>query len=148
MLEVRFIIGTGELTGWCGDIEQFGNLEKRLGVEEIVVLDISVPEKTCAAYLYDEASGTLVDNPNYVPPAPSLSTHWARVESISLGEEKPIRVKRTWDGREYTVDCYVTETVKDQYQAGDIAVGDFVLVEFLEDSADKAIVIAKVYQTW
>ncbi len=81
-------------------------------------------------------------------PTPPLCTHWAKVDSFNQAEEKPMRVRRTWNSREYTVDCYVTENIKDQYQAGDVAVGDFVLVEFLEDSADKAVVFAKVLETW
>ena len=82
------------------------------------------------------------------PPSPALSTHWGRVDSFHPGEVKPMRVKRTWNGVTYLVDCYVTETVKDQYQAGGIVTGDFVLVHFLEDDANRAIVIAKVYKTW
>jgi len=82
------------------------------------------------------------------PPTPPLSTHWAVIESINVGNEKPALVRRTWEGREYSVNCYVTENIKDQYQAGDIVVGDFVLVEFLEDSADRAVVFSKVYRTW
>ncbi len=82
------------------------------------------------------------------PPTPPLCTHWAVIDSINIGSEKPARVKRTWEGVEYTVDCYTTESVKDQYLAGDIAVGDYVMVEFLEDRADMAVVFAKVYKTW
>ncbi len=79
---------------------------------------------------------------------PPLCTHWAVIDSFDIGQVKPMRVRRTWKGVEYTVNCYVTDGIKDQYQAGDIAVGDYVLVEFLEDDADKAIVFAKVFKTW
>lgn len=81
-------------------------------------------------------------------PTPPLCTHWARIAEINLETEKPVRVKRTWNGKEYQVNCYVTENIKDQYLAGDIVVGDFVLVQFLEDSADRAVVFAKVFKTW
>lgn len=81
-------------------------------------------------------------------PTPPLSTHWAVIDSFNVGQTKPMRVKRTWDGREYQVNCYVTESVKDRYLAGDIAVGDYVMVEFLEDKADMAIVFAKAFKTW
>lgn len=83
-----------------------------------------------------------------LPEPPPLCTHWARVDSFYPGEVKPMRVKRTWQGREYTVDCYVTQTIRDQYLAGNVAVGDFVLVHFLEDNLDRAIVVAKVFKTW
>lgn len=82
------------------------------------------------------------------PPTPPLCTHWAVIDSFQPTEEKPMRVKRVWNGREYLVDCYVTETIKDQYLAGDIVVGDFVLVEFLDDNPDRAVVFAKVLKTW
>ena len=79
---------------------------------------------------------------------PPLCTHWARVGSFDIGQEKPIRVTRVWDEKEYSVNCFVTEAVKDQYLSGDISIGDYVLVEFLEDRADRAVVFAKVLETW
>lgn len=148
MLEVRYNIITKELTGWCADEEQFGNLDRHEENEAIVILDIPIPEESCTAYLYDEAAQSLIANPDYAEPPPPLSTHWAIVDSVNLGQEKPVRVKRTWDNKEYTVDCYVSEGIKDQYLAGDIVVGDYVLVEFLEDRPDRAIVFAKVFKTW
>ena len=96
----------------------------------------------------DEFIGTLIytDEPEPIPepPPPPLCTHWAKVDSLDLTKQKPITVKRTWHGREYQVDCYVTENIKDQYQAGNIAIGDYVIVEFLDDDAAKAVVTAKV----
>jgi len=66
MLEVRYNKDTKEVTGWCGDPKEFGNLKKRGGVEEVVLLDIPIPNNLCIAYLYDEATRTLKDNPDYV----------------------------------------------------------------------------------
>jgi len=101
------------------------------------------------AGIIDEASlPCAYEEPEPPGERPALSTHWATIDSFLPGATKPMRVKRTWNGREYTVDCFVTEAVKDQYLAGDIAVGDFVLVHFLEAEPEKAIVIAKVYKTW
>lgn len=88
------------------------------------------------------------EEPEPAEPRPPLSTHWAIIDSINLGSEKPVRVKRTWEGVEYTVNCYATENIKDQYLAGDIAVGDYVMVEFLDDDPDRAVVFAKVFKTW
>lgn len=88
-------------------------------------------------------------NENVPPePTPPPSTHLAVVDSIDPQAVKPATVTRTWAGKEYTYDCFVTEGVKDQWQQGDIHVGDFVLVHFLEDDTGKAIVIAKVFKTW
>lgn len=81
-------------------------------------------------------------------PTPPLCTHWAIIKSFNIGQEKPVRVKRTWDGKEYSVDCYVSEAVKDQYQSGDILIADYVLVEFLDGDPNRAVVFAKVFKTW
>lgn len=71
MLEVRYNTETKEVTGWCGDNNQFGNLKDR-GGEAIVILDILIPDKPLNAWLYDEASNSLIENPNYIPPEPPL----------------------------------------------------------------------------
>ena len=70
MLEVRYILATKKVTGWCGDPKQFGNLKDR-GGEKIVIVNIPIPPKPCRAYLFDEAINTLIDNPDYIEPAPS-----------------------------------------------------------------------------
>lgn len=147
MLEIRYNINTKEVLGWCGDENQFGNLDREQPDEAIVILDIPIPVKVAQAYLFDETTQTLVDNPDYVELiSPPLSTHLARLEDINPLAEKPARVVRVWGEEEYHYDCYVTENIKDQWQAGGIAVGDYVLVEFLEDN--RTIVIAKVFKTW
>lgn len=149
MLEVRYNTETKEITGWWGS--RFGNHDVKLKNrpdEVIVMLDIPIPDRPLEAYLYDEVTQSLIANPEYVGPPPPLCTHWGVIDSINLTNEKPVKVRRTWEGREYTVNCYVTESVKDQYQAGDIAVGDYVLVEFLDDDPDRATVFAKVFKTW
>jgi len=52
MLEVRYNKITLEITGWCGDSNQFGNLKDR-GNEEILILDISIPPKSCWNYIFE-----------------------------------------------------------------------------------------------
>lgn len=99
--------------------------------------------------IIDEASLPIAfEEPDALEGHPPLCTHWARIDSFNVAEMKPVKVKRTWNGKEYTVNCYITESIKDQYLAGDIVIDDYVLVEFLEDSADKAVVFAKVLKTW
>lgn len=71
MLEVRYNTDTKELTAWCGDSEQFGNLDRGRDNEAIVILDIPIPTKPIQALLFDEATQTLIDNPDYVGPEPS-----------------------------------------------------------------------------
>lgn len=78
----------------------------------------------------------------------SSSPHLARIKSIDITKAKPITVIRTFAGREFDVPCVVTEQIKDQFLAGNITVGDIVIVECCEERPEDAIVIAKVYKSW
>lgn len=68
MLEVRYNNSTKELTAWCADSKQFGNLER--GGHTVVILDIDIPDTPPAAWLYDKANKQLVPNPDYTEPEP------------------------------------------------------------------------------
>ncbi|MBA7685298.1 hypothetical protein ES703_93716 [subsurface metagenome] len=93
-----------------------------------------------------------------VEPTPPLSTHLARLDNINPGALKPATVTRLfltendvttiWSvtGKEYSCDCFVTQSIVDEWQAGSIVVGDLVLTHFLE--SDKPIVTHKVFKTW
>lgn len=81
-----------------------------------------------------------------VPPEPPRSTHISTIDAIGTSKAKPARIKRIWEGRNYFYDCFVTESVKDQYIAGDVAVGDYVIVHF--DDIGEQIVTAKVFKSW
>lgn len=74
MLEIRYNTDTKEVTGWCGDQSHFGHLDRSDNIlfsnEAIVILDIPIPDGFCHAYLYDEATSTLVPNPAYSEPEP------------------------------------------------------------------------------
>lgn len=75
-------------------------------------------------------------------------TYWAKVKGFNVGAEKPLTVERTYRDKTYTIDCYVTTQIKDEYQAGTLQVGDFVLVSFIDGDPDKTCAILKVYKTW
>lgn len=75
-------------------------------------------------------------------------SHWARVSAFNVGTDKPLEVKRTYQGKEHNVNCYVTQSVVDDYQAGKLAIGDFVIVEFIDGDLDKPLAVAKVYKSW
>jgi len=69
MLEIRYKKTTGQLTGWWAS--RFGNHEIKLRErpdEAIVTLDIGIPDKPLEAWLYDEATQSLVPNPDYTEP--------------------------------------------------------------------------------
>ncbi|KKM93249.1 hypothetical protein LCGC14_1210220 [marine sediment metagenome] len=68
MLEVRYITATGEVTGWCGDKNQFGNLDRERVAEAIIVFDIPVPPLSLDACLVQGSK--LIDNPSYIEPPP------------------------------------------------------------------------------
>lgn len=69
MLEVRYNKDTKKVTAWCGDPKQF-NIMGCWHYEAIVIVDISIPEKSCLAYLFDETTQTLIADSDYVEPKP------------------------------------------------------------------------------
>lgn len=72
MLEVRYHTVTKKVTAWCGDAKQFGNLDRGRDNETIVVLDTPIPDKPTEAWLYDEATQSLIPNPDYIEPEPPI----------------------------------------------------------------------------
>ncbi len=96
---------------------------------------------------YEQGTGKLletreIDLPETDPPQ---STHISTLVSIDVGRARPAKVKRVWEDRDYFYDCFVTENIKDQYVAGDIKVGDYLLILF---ESGEQIVTAKVFKSW
>ena len=89
------------------------------------------------------------EEPTPPPPPPSLCIRMAKLLAVNAGV-RPAHVEVYMDlaptGFEY--DCYVSETVFNEYTAGHIVVGNFLLVEFVDDRADAGCVFAKVHKTW
>ena len=83
--------------------------------------------------------------PKFVPPVYGT---WAILEAVNVAAVKPATVRRTWEGVDYVLDCYITQHVKDEYLAGNIAIGDYVLIEYLDQDPDRVGVVAKVVKTW
>jgi len=79
-------------------------------------------------------------------PEPPKSTHISTLVSVDVTKARPANVKRVWEGRDYFYDCFVTEAVKDQYLAGQIIIGDHLLVHF--DTIGEQIVTDKVFKSW
>jgi len=75
-------------------------------------------------------------------------TYWAKVKAFSVGTEKPLKVGRDFKGAEVEIDCYVTQRIAELYQAGKLAAGDFVLVQFVDGDPDNPITIDKAYKSW
>ena len=51
MLEVRYIIATNQVTGWCGNESQFYNQDRGRPEETTTVLDIPIPPYSVNGYL-------------------------------------------------------------------------------------------------
>ncbi len=123
---------------------------KRVSDGEIVSveaksIDVASPNFTKATKAeYDNYIASLpVIEPE---PEPPHSTHLSTIEAIDPSMAKPVRIKRVWEAKYYFYDCLVTESVKDQYVAGNVKVGDYVIVHF--DDIGEQIVTAKVYKSW
>jgi len=94
MLEVRYNTTTKELTGWWAS--RFGNWDIKLlnrPDEAIVELDIDVPELSLQAYLYDEATQSLISNPSYSPPDGDI----ARAEELLASSPQVITQPEIWE---------------------------------------------------
>lgn len=86
------------------------------------------------------------EEPDSLPPEPGMSTHLSQLVGIDVNAVRPATVKRIWEEREYFYDCFVTQTIKDMYAAGDIQLGDWVLVHF--DDMGEQLVTEKIYKSW
>lgn len=97
----------------------------------------------------DEPHGTMIFTDEHEPPPPiepPKSTHFAKVTGFNPTELRPLSVVRTWEGQEYIHDCFVTQDIVDAYQAGNLSIGDFVLVHF--DDSGEQIAMMKIFRTW
>jgi len=105
-------------------------------------------------YLIDGSTGNpgdTWDGTKFIPkvepiPEPPRSTHVSILQAVDPTKARPARIKRTWQGIDYLYDCFVTQTVKDEYVAGNIKIGDYVLVHM--DDIGEQVVTGKVFKSW
>jgi len=72
MLEIRYNKSTKEITGWWGS--RHGNQDVKLKNrpdEVMIILDVAIPDKPSEAWLYDEATESLVSSPAFSEPGGS-----------------------------------------------------------------------------
>lgn len=74
--------------------------------------------------------------------------YWATVTAFNPAAEKPLMAERTYKGNTYVINCYVTEDLVEQYQAGKLQIGDFVTIIFVDGDSDKPLATQKVHKTW
>lgn len=97
----------------------------------------------------DEPHGTMIFTDESSPVAitePPRSSHISILIAVDAAKARPAKVKRVWQGQDYYYDCFATQTVKDEFVVGKIAIGDYVIVHF--DDIGEQIVIAKVFKSW
>ena len=75
-------------------------------------------------------------------------TYWAKVRSFNAGSVRPLRVGRIYRGQEVETNCYVTERIRELYQAGKLVADDYVLLQFVDGDPEKSIAVEKAYKTW
>ncbi len=141
MLEVFYDKTTGDITAW---MSRPGRPIKPN--EEKVVLEITPPEHGCEAYRYNASAGQIELKPTWKPPL-TATRHWARVKSFQAAE-KPIVVTREFMGQQYDVACYASQDLKDAYDAGNLQLGDYVIVDFIDGDISKPFASQKVYKSW
>lgn len=81
------------------------------------------------------------------------SQHIAKLIGVYPDRARPATVVRKFLGETYEVNCLVSQSVVELYQAGKLNIGDFVIVSFIDEIPDSneynlAIVVDKVYKSW
>ena len=59
MIEIRYNKVTKEVTGWCREEAQFGNLDRKWADEAVVIID-AIPTKHRTEYTFDKDKNSLV----------------------------------------------------------------------------------------
>ena len=86
------------------------------------------------------------EEPEPPDPVPPRSTHFGTLEAINVGAVRPARVKRVFQGINFFYDCFVTESIKDEYVSGGLKIGDYVLVHF--DDSGEQVITHKIFRSW
>lgn len=81
------------------------------------------------------------------------SEHIGKLTAVNPSLAKPATVTRKWMGQIYDVQCLVTQSIVDMWIVGDLNVGDYVLVSYIEEipnttEIEVAIVTDKVFESW
>ena len=74
------------------------------------------------------------------------SSYYGQIADIdaSRADKKYLKVQKSVDGRTISAWCYVTYSMLQAHQNGDLAQGDYVIVHFVDEDLDKPIVDDKV----
>lgn len=117
------------------------------GLYEFKELPDCINQGTCD-YCLDDLDLEYAD-PDIIP----WSDHIARLIDIDADKTRPAQVRRFYKGETYDIWCLVRQNVVDEYLAGDLEIGDWVTVSYIEEIPETteyhvAIVTGKVYESW
>jgi hypothetical protein len=82
-----------------------------------------------------------------------FSEHIGVLKAVNPANARPAIVTRKFMGQEFDVNCLATQNVVNLWQSGQLAVGDYVIVSFIDEIPNTverhiAIVTDKVYRSW
>jgi len=63
MLEIRYLRSTGQVTAWCGDEMQFGNLDRIRDDEDILITLDAVPDVSIDRCLMKDGNLVILPEP-------------------------------------------------------------------------------------
>lgn len=81
------------------------------------------------------------------------SEHIGKLMAVNTALAKPATVRRRRYGVNYDFQCLVTESIKNMWLAGDLSVGDYIVVSFIEEIPETEeklvpIITGKVFKSW
>lgn len=117
------------------------NIDGKWDVTKGIGCQIRLLVEPSQAFLDRQASNSFPE------PRPPLSTHTGQIISADLGTEKPLKVRRVWEDRNFDYDCYISEELALLWQADKLHTGDIVVVEFLNQDELSPIATLKVHRT-
>ena len=81
------------------------------------------------------------------------SQHIGLLTAVNPALARPATVVRRYMGVNYSIQCLVSQSVVNMWLSGQLEVGDYVIVSFIDEIPDStelnvAIVVDKVYKSW
>lgn len=139
-LEGRVIVNNLDKVGY--EVYPWRRIEPKLEWDEEMDMEVEVPQYMSEL---DLQPITAADLPH--------SQHIAKLVDVDPTAVRPATVIRRYLGRNYTVDCLVSQSVKDMYARGDLQVGDYVIVSFIDEIPNTTefnvcVVVDKVWGSW
>lgn len=85
--------------------------------------------------------------PDYPVELPCCA-HFGVITSIDPGRAKPLYATITFKNKAFPKRCLVSSRLVELFLDGSLNPGDYVIIQFLENSLDNPIAVSKVYKSW